>query len=39
MKTKNLVAKHCYQFNKPKVERDRTLYNRKSKHKQGLRFG
>ena len=35
MKTKNLVAKHCYQFNKPKVERDRTHYNRKSKHKQG----
>ena len=35
MKTKNLVAKHCYQFNKPKVERDRTQYNRKSKHKQG----
>jgi hypothetical protein len=28
----NLVAKHCHQFNKPKVKEDKTSYKRKVKH-------
>ena len=31
-KIKNIVAKHCYEFNKPKVEEDKTVYKRKIKH-------
>jgi len=28
----NLVAKHCHQFNRPKVEENKTSYKRKVKH-------
>lgn len=28
----NLVAKHCHQFNRHKVEEDKTSYKRKTKH-------
>lgn len=31
---KNPVAKNLFKVNKPKVERDRTKYTRKRKHKQ-----
>lgn len=30
---RNYVAKNCYQFNKPKIQQDKTKYSRKSKHK------
>ena len=30
----NPVAKNCYKFNKPKVERNRKAYSRTTKHKQ-----
>lgn len=31
----NLVAKHCHQFNRPKIEEDKkTVYKRKAKHNQ-----
>jgi len=30
---RNFVAKHMNRFNKPKIERDRTKYCRKLKHK------
>jgi hypothetical protein len=32
-KPKNLVHKHLYQFNKPKVEESGKVYKRKDKHK------
>jgi len=34
VKMKNPVAKNLRKFNKPKVERDRTKYTRKTKHKE-----
>ena len=30
---RNFVAKVCYQFNKPKVERSKKTYSRKTKHR------
>lgn len=33
MKTQNFVAKHMHKVNKPSVERDRTKYTRKEKHR------
>jgi len=33
-KTRNLVAKHMFEFNKPKVFKDKTKYQRKGKHKE-----
>ena len=35
MKAKNLVAKYAHQFNRSKVFKDRTQYQRKPKHKDG----
>jgi hypothetical protein len=32
-KVNNFVAKHCRTYNKATVQRDRTKYVRKSKHK------
>lgn len=29
----NLVAKYCELFNKPRTHKDKTKYNRKTKHK------
>ncbi len=34
MQVNNLVAKHMNKVHKPKVERDRTKYTRKQKHKE-----
>lgn len=34
MKKRNPVAKHLNKFNKPSVERDKTKYRRKKKHRQ-----
>jgi len=31
-KINNLVAKHCWKFNVPKVYKDKTKYIRKQKH-------
>lgn len=34
MNSRNLVAKHARTFNKATVQRDRTKYSRKTKHKE-----
>jgi len=34
VKTNNLVAKHARKFNRATVQRDRTKYKRKTKHKE-----
>lgn len=34
MQVNNLAAKHMHKVNRPKVERDRTKYTRKEKHKE-----
>jgi hypothetical protein len=32
-KIRNIVAKYCHEFNRPKVEENKKLYKRVEKHK------